>query len=104
METQDVEHALKKYYKDKIVTAVIGIETDVNKVEAVARGLVGHSNVEDTFIVTGDYDVILKVRFPEFWTLQEFLVDELSKIPGVRSIKTMMVLSTIKDQGKVMMD
>jgi DNA-binding Lrp family transcriptional regulator len=46
----------------------------------------------------------LKVRFPEFWTLQEFLVDELSKVPGVKSIKTMMVLTTMKDQGKIMME
>ncbi len=60
--------------------------------------------MDDTFIVTGDFDIILKVRFPEFWTLQEFLVDELSKVPGVRSIKTMMVLTTMKDQGKIMME
>ncbi len=104
METQDVQRELKKYYEDKIVTAVIGVETDVDRVEKVGKSLIGHSNVEDVFVVTGDYDIILKVRFPEFWILQEFLVDELSKIPGVKSIKTMMVLSTIKDQGKVMMD
>jgi Lrp/AsnC family leucine-responsive transcriptional regulator len=104
LETQGTEQAFNKYYKDKIVTAIVGIETDVNRVEAVARSVVGHSYVEDTFIVTGDFDIILKVRFPEFWTLQEFLVDELSKVPGVRSIKTMMVLTTMKDQGKIMME
>ncbi|MFG1460954.1 MAG: Lrp/AsnC ligand binding domain-containing protein [Thermoplasmataceae archaeon] len=104
METSEVEHAFGKYYQNKIVTAVIGVETDVNKVEAVAKGIIGHNSVEDAFIVTGEYDIILKVRFPEFWALQEFLVDELSKIPGVRSIKTMMVLTTVKDKGKTLME
>ena len=75
-----MEHAFGKYYQNKIVTAVIGVETDVNKVEAVAKGIIGHNSVEDAFIVTGEYDIILKVRFPEFWALQEFLdfLDRLS--------------------------
>ncbi len=104
MEASGVARNLKKYYEDKIATAIVGVVVDVNKVEAVAKGLAVHKNVEDIFVVTGEFDVIIKVRFPEFWMLQEFLVEELSKIPGIRGSKTMMVLTAIKDMGQVMLE
>lgn len=104
MEASGVARNLKKYYEDKIATAIIGIVVDVNKVEAVAKGLAGHKNVEDIFVVTGEFDIIIKIRFPEFWMLQEFLVEELSLIPGIKGSKTMMVLTAVKDMGQVMLD
>jgi Lrp/AsnC family leucine-responsive transcriptional regulator len=100
MEVSAVTSTLKKYYEGKIVTALVGIKTDVNRVDQVAKNLSGNKGVEDIFIVTGDFDIVIKVRFPEFWNLQEFLVEELSKLPGVKESKTMMVLSTIKDMGR----
>lgn len=103
MEITGVEKNLKRYYDDKIVAAVVGIVVDVNKVEAVAKSLSAHKNVEDVFIVTGEFDIIIKVRFPEFWILQEFLMEELSKIPGIKGSKTMMVLTAVKDMGQILM-
>ncbi len=103
MEITGVEKNLKRYYDDKIVAAVVGIVVDVNRVEAVAKSLSVHKNVEDVFIVTGEFDIIIKVRFPEFWILQEFLMEELSKIPGIRGSKTMMVLTAVKDMGQILM-
>ncbi len=102
MDVSTVSASIKKYYEGKIVTALVGIKTDVNKVDQVAKNLSGHRGVEDVFIVTGDFDVVIKVRFPEFWNLQEFLVEEMSKLPGVKESKTMMVLSTVKDTGTIM--
>ncbi len=103
MENTEVADELRKYYRDRIVTSIVGIVADVNKVEAVSKSLAGNNNIEDIYVVTGEFDIIIKVRFPDLWTLQEFLVDELSKIPGVKNSKTMMVLSAVKDMGHLVM-
>ncbi|MCL5437636.1 MAG: Lrp/AsnC ligand binding domain-containing protein [Candidatus Thermoplasmatota archaeon] len=102
MEVAGVTETLGKFYKDRIVTALIGVETDVSRVERVAGIMSAHNNVEDVFVVTGDFDIMLKVRFADIFGLNEFLVEELSKLPGVKATKTMMVLSSVKDMGQVL--
>lgn len=100
MEVEELTATMGKYYGQRIVTALVGIESDVNKVDSVASSVVNLSNVEDVFVVTGDYDIILKVRFPHYDDFQQFLVEDLGKMQGVRRIKTMMVLSIKKEMGQ----
>ena len=100
MEIEELRTTMGKYYDARIVTAVVGVETEINRVDAVASQLVKHQNVQDAFIVTGDYDIILKVRFPDYEDFQGFLVHDLGKIEGVKRTKTMMVLSIKKEMGQ----
>ncbi len=87
----------KEYYDNRIVTALIGIEADINNVEKIGKLIGEKKNVEEVFIVTGDYDIIIKVRFPDYMSLEKFIVNELNSIEGIKKSKTMMVLSIIKD-------
>ena len=67
MEVQtEMTGTLGKYYGNKIVTALIGIETDVNLVETIGKELTRENNVEDVLIVTGQFDIVIKVRFPDY--------------------------------------
>ncbi|SMD31676.1 transcriptional regulator, AsnC family [Picrophilus oshimae DSM 9789] len=88
---------LKDYYSNKIVTAIIGLEADINAVDDIGKEIATISNVEEVFVVTGDYDLIIKVRFPDFSSLEKFIVKDLNNIDGIKKSKTMMVLSIIKD-------
>ncbi|GGM74798.1 hypothetical protein GCM10007108_10980 [Thermogymnomonas acidicola] len=96
----EVTAEISKLYTDRIVTALVGIETDVSRVENVSVELAKEGYVEDVFIVTGDYDIVVKVKCPDFNEFQEFLVGRLTKIPGIKSSKTMMVISIKKEMGK----
>ncbi len=98
----EISKELDEYYTNKIVTALVGIEADVSRVEAIGNELARENFTEDVFIVTGEYDLILKVRFPNYEELQEFLVTRMGKIAGVRTSKTMMVLTIKKDMGQRM--
>lgn len=100
MEVEELTATMGKYYGARIVTAIVGIETDVNKVETVAAQIVKYQNVEDIFVVTGDYDIILKVRFPDYEEFQNFLVHDLGKIDGIKRTRTMMVLTIKKEMGQ----
>jgi DNA-binding Lrp family transcriptional regulator len=100
MEIEELTASMGKYYGERIVTAIIGIECDVNKVDIVAVAAAKLPNVEDAFVVTGDYDIILKVRFPDYDEFQHFLVEKVGKINGVKKTRTMMVLSIKKEMGQ----
>ncbi|MCL6090622.1 MAG: Lrp/AsnC ligand binding domain-containing protein [Candidatus Thermoplasmatota archaeon] len=100
MEIEELTASMGKYYGERIVTAIIGIECDVNKVDIVAVAAAKLPNVEDAFVVTGDYDIILKVRFPDYDEFQHFLVEKVGKISGVKKTRTMMVLSIKKEMGQ----
>lgn len=104
MAPADISGTLGEYYKQKIVTAVIGVEADINSVETIVKEVSKFNNVEDEYVVTGEYDIMLKVRFPDYSGLQKFLVEGLGKINGVKKTKTMMALSVVKEAGKNLME
>ncbi len=77
----------KEYYDNKIVTAMIGIEADINMVEDIGEKIAENKNVEEIMVVTGDYDLLIKVRFPDYQTLEKFIVRELNNIQGIKNQK-----------------
>jgi len=50
--------------------------------------------VEEAHIITGDYDVLLKVRARDMDELTRFLITELARHPDVERTHTMMVLKS----------
>ena len=48
--------------------------------------------------VTGEFSLLLKVRVSDMAGLQQLLLRELNALEGVRQTRTVMVLSTIKEE------
>jgi Lrp/AsnC family transcriptional regulator, leucine-responsive regulatory protein len=48
--------------------------------------------------VTGEFSLLLKIRVRDMATLQELLLRRLNALDGVRQTRTVMVLSTIKEE------
>jgi Lrp/AsnC family leucine-responsive transcriptional regulator len=48
--------------------------------------------------VTGEFSLLLKVRVPDMAALQRLLLGSLSARKGVRQTRTVMVLSTAKEE------
>ena len=99
MQNDEMGETFDKYYDKKIVTALIGLEVDVTEIDAVINNISKDSNVEDAYVVTGDFDIIIKVRFPDYQELQKYLMTEISKLKGVKDSKTMMVISIKKEDN-----
>jgi Lrp/AsnC family leucine-responsive transcriptional regulator len=57
--------------------------------------------VLEAYHLTGETDYLLKVAAPSIQALEEFLMLELTTIPGVDKVHTSMVLSAIKTNGEV---
>ena len=54
--------------------------------------------------IAGDLDFLLQVCVKNQETYKDFVTEQLSKIPGIKSIKSWVVLSTIKDDNFIQMD
>jgi Lrp/AsnC family leucine-responsive transcriptional regulator len=98
-EKSEYEAVMSTYYGDDQVTALINLKVDTKDADKIAERISGYLLVEDVFLVTGDTDIVAKVKVQTYNQLKKFIVDDLSKIVGVKDTKTLMVVSTFKERG-----
>lgn len=93
---EGVDEALSRYYEEGDVEAVVLLNVDTQRIDDVALKIAGLAHVEQAHLVTGEYDLVLKVRFADYAAFQRFIVDELMSIDEVTGSETMMVVTTYK--------
>ncbi len=54
--------------------------------------------VQECHHITGEFSVLLKVRAPDIVSLQRLLIQKLNSMEGVRQTRTVIVLSTSKEE------
>jgi Lrp/AsnC family leucine-responsive transcriptional regulator len=57
--------------------------------------------VQECHHITGEFSLLLKVRVRDMESLQQLLLHQMSGMEGVRQTRTVMVLSTVKEDGYV---
>jgi len=67
----------------------------------VARKIAMLPEVQEAHIITGDWDILLKVRVEDIDYLGKFIIDKLRKIEGVEKTLTCVVLETVKETTKI---
>lgn len=82
-----------------VVTAMVHLKADTGKIETISASLSELNFIEDIYLVTGNWDMILKVRFPDVNQMRNFLIKELRNVDGIRDSYTSMVISIFKDRG-----
>jgi DNA-binding Lrp family transcriptional regulator len=55
-----------------------------------------YPEVMECYLMTGDADYLIRVVVPDVPALERFIVDELSKIPGVANIRSSFALKQVK--------
>ncbi len=96
---EEMDKYYNEYYKKHIATALIGIKCNTKNLDEISRSLSNCNNVEDIFLTTGEYDIIIKVKFPDYSSLKNFIINELSKLDGVSKTETMLAINTYKERG-----
>ncbi|MGC8564809.1 MAG: Lrp/AsnC family transcriptional regulator [Thermoplasmata archaeon] len=81
------------------ITAIIGLKVDTNHIEDIAKLLRDSPNVEDLFLVTGDLDLIIKVKFLNYKDLKDFIIGKIGKLEGIQDTSTMVVVAPYKERG-----
>ncbi|MCI4349204.1 MAG: Lrp/AsnC ligand binding domain-containing protein [Thermoplasmata archaeon] len=95
-----VESAFTKVYGDDSVMALIALKVETAEADSVASEVSRFSEVQDVFLVTGDTDIFLKVRFPHYEELKEFVLHRLPLVKGIRESKTLLVVTAYKEGGE----
>ncbi|HEY6238984.1 MAG TPA: Lrp/AsnC family transcriptional regulator [Thermoplasmata archaeon] len=95
-----VESAFTKVWGDEHVVALIALKVETSEADGVASEVSRFSEVEDVYLVTGDTDIFVKVRFPAYDELKEFVLHRLPAVKGIRETKTLLVVTAYKEAGE----
>jgi Lrp/AsnC family transcriptional regulator, leucine-responsive regulatory protein len=95
-----VESAFTKVWGDEHVVALIALKVETSEADSVASEVAKFTEVDDVFLVTGDTDIFLKVRFPQYDELKDFVLHRLPGVRGIRETKTLLVVTAYKEAGE----
>lgn len=84
----------------KDVVAIVALSADPRKYDEVLEKLKAMPDVYDIYDVTGEYYTILKIRVGSREELTTVL-DEIGRIEGVESTRTMFVLRIVKEESRL---
>ncbi|PZC50797.1 MAG: Lrp/AsnC family transcriptional regulator, regulator for asnA, asnC and gidA [Chloroflexi bacterium] len=77
-------------------SALVGIQTDPDKIESVADRLCELSEIQYVTLTTGSFDIFVWIALPTAKELGVFLREKLGLTPGIRRTETFVSLSTKK--------
>jgi Lrp/AsnC family leucine-responsive transcriptional regulator len=69
------------------------VEQNLNDFQAI---IIGYAEVMECYLMTGDFDYLLRVVVNDMPALERFIIDKLSKIPGISNIKSSLALKQVK--------
>ena len=67
----------------------------------VAEEIARFPEVQEVYIITGDWDLLVKLRAESVDAVGKFVVDELRLIKGLEKTLTCMVFETVKETTKI---
>ena len=77
-----------------MITAIVLVETDVQRIPEVAEEIATIDGVSEVFSVTGDVDLVAIIRVHRHEDLADLIADRLSKVDGVRGTRTYLAFRT----------
>jgi Lrp/AsnC family leucine-responsive transcriptional regulator len=118
LSTAAVNERLKKLEQAGVIrrfTALVDPKAVGMQVTAFIEVFLEHPRYEDPFLkrildldevqechhITGEFSVLLKVRLRDMESLQRLVISQLNGLQGVRQTRTVMVLSTVKEESYV---
>lgn len=77
------------------------IQVSLEKQEASAlarfeKAVSGFAEVMEVYLMTGDEDYLLRIVVPDIQALERFILDHLTKIAGIKNIRSSFALKQVK--------
>ena len=76
-------------------------DEDMSKFE---REIHQNDNIREAYVISGDYDYIIRVVARDWEEYEEFLTNKLTKLPNVASVRSSVKVKTVKYQPGVPID
>ncbi|MCK4717975.1 MAG: Lrp/AsnC ligand binding domain-containing protein [Thermoplasmata archaeon] len=99
---EEMDGILSSYYdEEERVIAIMLLKVDTKEADIIAAKVSSFEQARDVFLVTGDTDIVCKVRFGSYNEMKTFVMEKLAPINGIKDTKTLMVVTPYKEQGKI---
>lgn len=79
-----------------MITALVLFKAEQGKIPSLANQLGAIEEVVEVLSITGDHDLIAKIRVREYEMLSDVVTEKMQKMDGVLGTKTMMAFKTYK--------
>ena len=87
---------VKNIQEEKImVNAIILINTEREKINAVAEQLVSLPGITDVYSVSGRFDLVAVIRLPHADDLAELITEKVTKVNGITKTESMVAFKTL---------
>jgi len=73
-----------------------GLEKSLSQRE-IAQKISGFPEVQEVHIITGDWDILIKVKEKDVDEIGKFVIDKLRTVEGIQKTLTCMVFETVKE-------
>ena len=73
-----------------MITAIVLVRATRDRIPETAEALATMDFVSECYSVTGDWDIVVMLRFPRFDDLDDIVTGQLRKIPGIEHTSTML--------------
>lgn len=77
-----------------MITAIVLINADTDRIPEVAESLADLDGVSEVFSVTGEFDIVAIVRVHEHEELAQVIPGRVNKVDGVQSTETHIAFRT----------
>lgn len=83
----------------------ITLERQVEEaLERFERAISAYEEVMECYLMTGDADYLIRIVVPDIEALERFIVNQLSKLPGVANIRSSFALKQVKYKTALPLD
>lgn len=77
-----------------MITAIVLVRATRESVPETAEALAAMKYVSECYSVTGDWDIVVVLKLPQFDVLDDVVTGELRKVPGIERTSTMLAFRT----------
>ena len=78
-----------------MITAIVLVRTTREAVSETAERLAAMKHVSECYSVTGEWDIVVVLRFGQFEDLDEIVTQGLRQVPGIERTSTMLAFKAL---------
>ena len=72
-----------------MITTIVLVRADPQHIPDTARQLAGIDGVQEVYSVSGEWDLVVIVRVPEYEQIAEVVTEKFPAVPGIERTQTL---------------
>jgi DNA-binding Lrp family transcriptional regulator len=81
-----------------MITAFVLVRAARDRTPETAEALAAMKYAAEVYSVTGEWDIVVVLRFPEFEDLDDIVTGHLRKVPGIERTTTMLAFKAFNKE------